>query len=97
MRDDPPKERLPEEVAKRIRRRLKAEREKPNRLWFGLGMVGMVGWQVALPTILGAFLGRWLDGRFPGPPSWTLTFLFLGLMMGCYNAWQWVKRAGRQR
>lgn len=95
---DPPEDeaRLLREVDKKVRRRLKAEREGRRGLWFGLGMFGLVGWAVAIPTLLGIALGWWLDRRFPGPPSWTLTFLFVGVALGCYNAWQWIKRESRR-
>ncbi|BCX87846.1 ATP synthase protein I [Methylomarinovum tepidoasis] len=97
-RPDPPEDeaRLLREVDKKVRRRLKAEREGRRGLWFGLGMFGLVGWSVAIPTLLGIALGWWLDRRFPGPPSWTLTFLFLGVALGCYNAWQWIRRESRR-
>lgn len=58
-------------------------------------MFGLVGWSVAVPTLLGIALGWWLDRHFPGPPSWTLMFLLLGLALGCYQAWQWIKRESR--
>lgn len=99
MSDDPDfsdpvsdQERLPKAVEKKVRRRLKARQEERRSLWFGLGMFGLVGWAVAVPTLLGIAFGWWLDRKFPGPPSWTLTFLFLGVALGCYNAWQWIKR-----
>ncbi|AEF98944.1 AtpZ/AtpI family protein [Methylomonas methanica] len=68
-------------------------RERPKHgLWFGLGMFGLVGWSVAIPTVLGIALGIWLDRKWPGPPSWTLTLLFLGVILGCRNAWYWIER-----
>lgn len=88
-------ERLSRAVDKKVRRRLRARREARRSLWFGLGMFGLVGWAVAVPTLLGIALGWWLDRKFPGPPSWTLTFLFLGVGLGCYNAWQWIRRESR--
>jgi len=88
-------ERLPRAVDEKVRRRLRARREARRSLWFGLGMFGLVGWAVAVPTLLGIALGWWLDRKFPGPPSWTLTFLFLGVGLGCYNAWQWIRRESR--
>jgi ATP synthase protein I len=39
---------------------------------------------------LGAILGVWLDDRHPQKFSWTLTLLFAGLVLGCFNAWHWV-------
>jgi ATP synthase protein I len=55
-------------------------------------MMGLVGWSVAIPTLLGAALGVWLDKRYPGSHSWTLTLLIIGLAIGCLNAWHWVAR-----
>ncbi|MBU4576737.1 MAG: AtpZ/AtpI family protein, partial [Desulfarculus sp.] len=64
--------------------------------WFGLGMFGMVGWAVAVPTVAAVALGVWLDGRYPGPPSWTLTLLVVGVAVGCLNAWFWIKRESKK-
>jgi ATP synthase protein I len=33
-----------------------------------------------------------MDKRLPGRISWTLTFLFLGLVSGCINAWYFIKK-----
>ncbi len=63
---------------------------------FGLGFVGIVGWSVVVPTLLGAFAGRWLDAHFPARHSWTLTLLIVGLVLGAITAWQWMERQRRQ-
>lgn len=76
----------------------KAERKQRARsnpapgVWFGLGMMGLIGWSVVVPTVLGALLGLWLDGNYPGAHSWTLALLVGGLVLGCANAWHWVAR-----
>jgi len=70
-------------------RKLRARRH-PANVWFGLGMTGLVGWSIAVPTLLGAALGLWLDGHHPGAHSWTLALLVGGLTLGCGNAWYWV-------
>ncbi len=54
-------------------------------LWRGLGLVGSVGWMVVVPALLGAFLGRWIDHRTGTPIFWTLSLLFIGLVLGCVN------------
>ena len=69
--------------------KLKAQRENKG-VWFGLGMFGMVGWSVAVPAVLGALLGLWLDKKHPVSFSWTLSFLIIGLVAGCLIAWYWV-------
>ena len=71
-------------------RKLRVERAGPQGVWFGLGMSGLIGWSVAVPTLGGILLGVWLDRRYPGAFSWTLALLFAGLFIGCVNAWYWV-------
>ena len=80
-----------QEVGSKAARKLKAQRSK-QCVWFGLGMMGLIGWSVVVPTLLGAALGIWLDNRHPGNHSWTLTLLFIGLVIGCLNAWHWVAK-----
>jgi ATP synthase protein I len=31
-----------------------------------------------------------LDKRWPGQMSWTLTMPFVGVVLGCMNAWCWI-------
>lgn len=88
---------LAEHVSRKAARRQQARARKDRGLWFGFGMFGMVGWSIAVPTVLGIALGVWLDRLWPGPPSWTLTFLFLGVVLGCVNAWYWVKREAHDK
>jgi len=83
------------QVAAKAARKLRARRAGPQTVWFGLGMSGLIGWSVAVPTVLGAILGVWWDHRHPGPHSWTLALLAAGLVLGCVNAWHWVSRENR--
>ena len=76
-------------------RKLKA-RSSQQGVWFGLGMVGLIGWSVVVPTLGGAAAGIWLDSRHPGVHSWTLTLLIFGLALGCLNAWHWVAKEDRE-
>ena len=80
------------EVGAQAARKLKARRNATPGVWFGLGMMGLIGWSVVLPTLLGAMLGIWLDKRHPGRHSWTLMLLLSGLIIGCVNAWHWVDK-----
>ncbi|MEB3181899.1 MAG: AtpZ/AtpI family protein [Nostocaceae cyanobacterium] len=77
-------------------RKLKARREKENGIFFGLGMIGLVGWSVAIPTLIGIFVGVWIDNRFPSRYSWTLMLLFIGVVLGCLNAWFWVQQESQE-
>jgi len=84
------------EVGAKATRKLKARRNAGRGVWFGLGMMGLVGWSVVVPTLLGAALGIWLDKRHPGSHSWTLMLLVIGLAIGCLNAWHWVAKEGKE-
>jgi ATP synthase protein I len=91
-RPSKPKPPLSQEVGAKAARKLKAQRNPAPGAWFGLGMMGLIGWSVAIPTLLGAALGLWLDERYPGGRSWTLALLAAGLVVGCFNAWHWVAK-----
>lgn len=82
---------LAAQIGAKAARKLKA-RTSSQGVWFGLGMMGLVGWSVVVPTLLGAALGLWLDQHHPGKHAWTLALLVVGLAIGCANAWFWVAK-----
>ena len=102
MADEPqnklarPKASLSQEVGAKAARKLKARRDAGQGVWFGLGMMGLIGWSVAIPTLLGAALGIWLDSHYPGRHAWTLALLVAGLALGCLNAWRWVAKEDKE-
>lgn len=83
------------QIGAKAARKLKARRNSAQGVWFGLGMMGLIGWSVVVPTLLGAALGLWLDKHHPGAHSWTLALLVAGLTIGCLNAWHWVAKEDR--
>jgi ATP synthase protein I len=87
-----PKRVLAEQIDTKVKQKLKAQRHSGASAWFGLGMMGLIGWSIALPTILGAALGLWLDEHYKVEHSWTLALLMAGLTLGCFTAWNWVSK-----
>jgi len=81
---------LASEVGAKAARKLRARRKAKPVIWSGFGMMGLIGWSVVVPTLLGAALGTWLDEYHPGAHAWTLALLMAGLALGCINAWHWV-------
>jgi ATP synthase protein I len=73
-------------------RKMRARHQRDGSVWFGLGMFGLVGWSVAIPTLLGVALGVWIDLKWASRYSWTLMLLIIGIGVGCLNAWFWVSR-----
>lgn len=80
------------DIQRKAERRLRYQRRKSGALWFGLGTMGIVGWSVAVPMLIGIALGLYLDERVPVGFSWTLTGLTVGVVLGCLNAWYWISR-----
>ena len=89
---DRSEEEMSAQVAAKAQRKRQAQRNPTRGVWMGLGLMGMVGWSVVVPTLLGAALGQWLDRHYPGGRSWTLALLVAGLTLGCLNAWHWVAK-----
>lgn len=90
-------ERLFERRIQRREVRLRRARSRPDRtLWVGLGAFGLVGWTIALPTLLGTLVGLWLDGRMGSGVRWTLGLMMVGLIMGGTNVWTWLEQQRRE-
>lgn len=90
------REQWAESIGKKEARKIKARREENRGVWFGLGMFGLVGWAVAIPTVIGIAAGVWIEQKFSSPYAWTLMGLLAGVVLGCLNAWYWVKRESRR-
>lgn len=85
-----PQERMIRDVAAKQERMLRARREKKTS-WSALAFLGVIGWSVVAPTLIGVAVGIWLDQRWPGRISWAVTLLFVGLVLGCLMAWRRIR------
>jgi len=83
-------------IGSKAARKIRAKNGDTPGVWFGLGMMGLVGWSVAVPTLLGASLGIWLDRHYPNEHPYTLALLMAGLCLGCFNAWHWLNKEQRE-
>ena len=81
-----------EQVARKEALRQRGLRHKGETVWFGLGMMGIVGWAVAIPTLVFIAIGLWIDRTWPSQYSWALMFLIVGVLVGCLNAAYWVRK-----
>jgi len=85
-------EKLKERVKDQVRRSDKAERERPTVIGQTV-FLGTLGLLMVLPMVGGAYLGRWLDGMVAGySMRWTLSLIFLGIIIGATNVYLFVKR-----
>ena len=85
-----------EEISAEEKRRIKGRHRKHKEVWFGLGMMGIIGWSVSIPTIAGLAVGIWADSLRDTSISWTLTGIFIGLMTGVITAWYWIRHEQEQ-
>ena len=76
------------EVKRRRERHERHEREGDPSFWSSVGMMGTIGWTVAVPTAGGVLLGRWLDGRLDAGHVFMVFFMLVGLGFGCVTAWR---------
>ncbi len=79
-------------IGRKEQRHVRARRVGDQSMWFGVGMFGVVGWSVVVPTVAGIAVGLWIDSRSQSGRSWTLMLMVAGLGMGCWNAWNWIHR-----
>ena len=56
--------------------------------WESLGVLGAVGWPIALLTVGGALLGHWLHERYQLGLVWSVILMVGGAVIGCWTAWR---------
>lgn len=71
---------------------LRSHREGEPSLLRQLASVGVLGWVVVVPTLLGIALGRWLDAHWATGITFTAALLLLGVVLGGWSAWRWMHR-----
>jgi ATP synthase protein I len=87
----PAAERLVRQVESKQQRMVRARNDK-DAVWRSLSVIGIVGWSVVVPTLVGVALGVWIDRRWPSRFSWALILMISGLMLGSANAWLRIRR-----
>jgi ATP synthase protein I len=79
------------QVEQRVNRLARAGRERRTVLGQSV-YLGTLGLLLVLPMVGGAYLGRWLDEMAEGYSlRWTLSFLFLGIVIGGINVYLFTK------
>lgn len=79
---------LRDAVRLRRERRERGRRDAERSLAQNLATIGVLGWTIVLPGLLGIALGRWLDRALGTGITITSALVFVGLGIGCALAWR---------
>jgi len=83
------------DTIRRSAKRLQHARSNPGESpLLGLGVFGIVGWSIAVPTVAGAFLGHWLNQVAPQKFTWTIALILAGVVVGGFIAGRWLHALG---
>jgi ATP synthase protein I len=87
-----------DKAASLARQRALLAREEPEpSLGNRLGQIGILGWAIVSPALLGVAIGRWLDRHYGFGIFFTAPLLMLGAAFGLWSAWRWMHRQIRSR
>jgi ATP synthase protein I len=83
--------RLEERVGQQVRRLKQAQKDRRTLLGYS-AYLGTLGVLFILPVVVGAYLGRWIDGLFEGySVRWTVSLIVLGIVVGALNAYLFIR------
>lgn len=71
--------------------RLQRREPSAESFWRSLSVLGTVGWSIALPAVVGAWLGHRLDLQLESGVRFTLILLVAGVILGSVIAWRVVR------
>ncbi|MDP2178699.1 AtpZ/AtpI family protein [Methylicorpusculum sp.] len=82
---------LKKKIESQIKRIKQADKDRPNLLSQTI-YIGTLGLVMVLLIVAGIYLGHWLDSGIPGySMRWTLSLLFLGVLIGIANVYFLIK------
>ena len=82
---------LKERISRQGDRMQKAHKDRPTLL-AQTAYLGTLGLLLVIPVIVGAYLGRWLDGFVEGySMRWTLSLIVVGVAVGAVNVYLFIK------
>lgn len=87
---DPHEDRLAGAAQQAAERAARGREEPEPSLGYRLGQIGILGWAIILPTLLGLALGHWLDRSFGTRVFFSAPLLMVGAAVGLWSAWKWM-------
>ena len=82
---------LKDRVVRQTRRMKQAEQDRPTLLGQTV-FLGTLGLLFVIPVVVGAYVGKWMDGLVEGySVRWTISLIMLGVVIGAANAYLFVR------
>ena len=88
----PPLDRLADAAREAKRLVQTGERMPEPSLASRLAQVGVLGWMIVIPALIGVVIGRWIDARTGGGIMVAAALMLLGVCLGFWSAWHWMHR-----
>lgn len=88
-----PRDRIAEAARRAAARDRAGQADKEPSLGARLGQIGVLGWMMVLPILLGLLLGRWLDRLAGSGVLFSAALLLLGAVIGFWSGWKWIHRS----
>jgi len=82
------RKKMDQAIRLRERREETWQREGERSIWQNLSMLGVLGWLIVTPILIGIAIGRWLDNLYGTDVFFSGSLIFLGCVVGGYLAWQ---------
>ncbi|MBI4066339.1 AtpZ/AtpI family protein [Candidatus Gottesmanbacteria bacterium] len=79
------------------RGKVRKKRFEPVASWYYLGLIGEIGFAIALPIAGGTLMGVVMDRRWSTTPKATLSLLFLGVIVSFFNLYRTVKTIVKEK
>ncbi|NDR58438.1 AtpZ/AtpI family protein [Aliiruegeria sabulilitoris] len=93
MTDKPTPQDPTADAARRTVERERIGRKTPEpSLGIRLGQIGILGWAIVTPMLLGVVLGRVADRHFETGVFFTAPAIMIGAVIGFHAAWKWMHR-----
>ncbi len=90
--DPRPARRLAEAARRAAARERELHKSPEPSLGQRLGQIGVLGWTIVIPALIGLFAGRWLDKAFHSGVFFSAPLVMLGAALGLWFAWKWMSR-----
>jgi ATP synthase protein I len=80
-----------------MQREAQGRAEPEPSLGSRLGQIGILGWTIVVPTLLGLVIGHWLDRHFGTGVFFAAPLLMVGAGFGLWSAWKWMHSQTRRK